>query len=322
MKEVFVTVFIMALLFTSASASAKTPLTFSSGAGAMSITVDIAIAKEFIKGTNAKMFVHKNGRSAMKAFLNGTVAIGTTGVNNVILYDNFDPEKHAIVGTISYTDNQLKLLTRNASEITKKADIKGKRIAVNGPFAHFSLYKQLNFYGISENEVTIVTLTKKQMPQAISSGQVDAIFQHGKPIENAKKALRAEGWKIFQSKNMARKFVVLVMNRKMIKQNPDVVDNVLKGILKAQKYLKTNPEECIEIVAKSKSYPLPKAKEAIEEITYDLTLRQSLPLAMETMEKWAIDNDFVKRENPQSYFTYIEPKPLMEIAPDAVTFIH
>ncbi|NDV19340.1 transporter substrate-binding domain-containing protein [Pseudodesulfovibrio sp. JC047] len=288
----------------------------------MSITVDIAIAKGFIQDTDTQMVVYKNGIDALNAFLDGTVDIGTTSPNTIIFSDQFDPKKHAIVGTISYTDNQLKLLTRNASGITQFSDIKGKKVAVIGAFDHFALYKQLSFNGIPQDAVTVVTMSKKQMPIAIAAGQVDAVFQHGKPIESSKKALGKGKWKVFQSQNMARKLLVLMMNRKMIKQHPNMVNKVFKGILKAQEFLKTHPEECIEIVSKSKNYPLPKAQEAIEEITYDLKLRQSLLLAMETMETWAIDKHFVERETSRNYFDYVDPKPLKKAAPDAVTFIH
>ncbi|WP_319543737.1 ABC transporter substrate-binding protein [uncultured Pseudodesulfovibrio sp.] len=320
----FCTLALIIAVFTlvTSPALAEKPLTFSSGAGAMSIVVDVAIDKGFIDGRKAQMLVFKNGAETLDAFLKGQVDIGTASPNNVILSNEFDPQKHAIVGMLSYTDSQLKLLTRNASDITRISDLRGKKIATTGSFGHFSLCKLLAHNGISPAEVTILMMKKKQMPAAIATGKIDAIFQHGAPIEASKKLLGDNAWLIFQNANIARKLLILIMNRDMINNNPKLTDNVLKAIFKAQDYLKANHTECVAIGAKSKKYTLANMEEAMSEITFDLMLRQSLLLSMETMETWAIDNGFVKRSQPRNYLDYIDPPPLERVAPNTVTIIH
>lgn len=322
MKHLCVSILTLCILILPSYALAKKPLLFSSGAGAMSGMVDIAIAKGFIEDENAKMCVFKNGKASLNAFLNGKVDIGTTALNNIVISHDFDPKKHVIIATLSYTDSQLKLLTRNASGIKQIADLRGKKIATPGLFNDFALNKLLNKHNIALTEVTITKLPKAQMPEAIASGKVDAIFQHGKPIEESKKLLRNSGWKQFQDPNIDRKWVVLVMNRDMIANNPKLTENVLRGIHRAQTFFPKNPSEGIAITAKSKKYSIPKMKEAMGEITYDLQLRQSLLLTMEALKTWAIENSIVPPQKPCNYFEYIDPIPLKKINPNAVTLIH
>jgi ABC-type nitrate/sulfonate/bicarbonate transport system substrate-binding protein len=323
MKTFFVLSMVLGLFILNATpALAQKTLLFSSGAGAMSGMLDIAIAKSFIEGQKAEMKVFKNGREALNAFLEGQVDIGTTSANSIVASNGFDPKKHAIVAILSYTDSQLKLLTRNASGIRKISDLKGKTIATPGFSNQYILSKLLNYNGISTSEVTFVKLKKAQLPPAIASGQVDAIFQHGKPIKDAKKLLGDGGWMLFQNPNIERKKVVLLMNRNMIKSSPELVEKVLRAVLKAQDFYQKNQAECITIVGKSKKYTFQQMESAMNEIDYRLSLRQSLLLTMETIDKWGVDNNFFSRSEQINYYEYIDPKPLSKVDSDLVTIIH
>jgi len=322
MKRYYSILSIMITLLLVAPVAAEDTLTFSSGAGAMSGAVDIAINKGFIQGETTRMHYFKNGNQSLKAFLDGKVDVGTTAPNNIITAKGFDPRKHVIIGTISYSDSQHRLLVRKDAHIKHLSDLKGKTIATGGTYAYYHLYKYLLHNGIECADVNINQMKKNKAPGAIASGKVQAVFFHGKPIEQSKKALGENNWDIYKPQNLARKMNLLIVNREMVKKEPQRVENMLLGIMQAEDFIKTNRADSIAILAKAKKYKPSKMKEAMSDITYELRLDQSLLLGMETLETWAIDNKIVSRTKPIDYFDYIDPAPLKKVAPTIVTLVH
>lgn len=298
-------------------------LLFASGAGAMDAAVNIAISKGFFQenGINGKMELFKKGKFGFDQYISGHVDISLTGLSGIVLTD-FDLQKHRIIGTLSYTNNRTKLLVRKSSGLIKPADLRGKKIAtVKATTAHFYIEKVLALNSISKNEVEIVFMTKKQLPKAIADGEVDAICQHGMPIENAKKALRGD-WVIFQNELIHRKPVLMVAPVAWLENNPEMVKNVFRSILKGEEFVQANMDESIRIMAEIKSYSLEAMKETMrEEINYNLNLEQYLYMLLESMEQWAIDNNLVKRKIPRNYLELIDYRPLEAVAPERVSII-
>lgn len=316
--------FIVAEIFWGAFVFAEEKtLLFASGAGAMDAAVNIAISKGFFQenGINGKMELFKKGKLGFDKYLSGQTDISLTGLSGIVLTD-FDLQRHRIIGALSYTNNRTKLLARRSSGIIKPADLRGKKIAtVKATTAHFYIEKILALNNISKNEVEIVFMTKKQLPKAIADGEVDAICQHGMPIENAKKALR-DDWVIFQNELIHRKPVLMIAPVEWLENNPEMVKNVFRSILKGEKFIQTNTDESIGIMAEIKSYSIEAMNQTIrEEINYNLSLKQYLYMLLENMEQWAIDNKLVKRKSPRNYLKFIDYRPLEAVVPERVSII-
>ncbi|MEH0021539.1 MAG: ABC transporter substrate-binding protein [Desulfobacter sp.] len=290
----------------------------------MSGAVNVAEAKGFFleKGIDGKVKRFRKGQIAFDNYLSGQVDLATTGVINVVLTD-FDLSKHKLIGTLAYTDNQTKVLARKSSGITKPSDLQGKKIAtVRATTAHFYIDKFLVLNNIPRDAIDIVFMTKKQLPRAIANGEVHAICQHGMPIENAKKALK-DDWVMFHEGSIHRKPVFIIAPKLWLDKKPEQVNNILKAILKADRFIQTDTDESIRIIAKAKGYPFEAMSEAVrDEINYDLSLKQYLYMLLENVEQWAIENNLVKRKTPRNYLDFIDYAPLKTVAPDKVTIIH
>lgn len=312
----------LVLTFSVAMAQQK-PLNFSAGAGALPGALNVAADKGYFaeEGVNAKVNTYKKGKIAFDSYLKGKDDIATTNIISIVLTD-FDITKHRIIGSVSYTDNQTKILVRKSSGITRAADLAGRKIAtVRATSGHFYLSKFLEINGLSADDVEVVLLTNKELPQALAKGEVDAICQHGMPVEKAKKALKGD-WIMFQDNSIHRISVQLIASVKRLQGQPDQVRGVLKAVLKADEFIKAHPEESVRIIAKGKGYPIDVMREAVvDETDYNLSLKQSLFLALETIENWAIKNRLVKRTIPRDYMDFIDFHPLEDVAPDKVTVI-
>lgn len=323
MKRFFACFIVVVLFHGTVVMAEEKEMWFSTGAGAMAGAINVAEAKGFFleQNINGKAKRFNKGKIAFDNYLSSQVDFAAINIISVVL-TNFDLSEHRLIGTLAYTDNQTKVLVRKSAGIATPTDLRGKKIAT--PVAttgHFYLYKFLTLNGIPASDVEIVFMNSKQMGRAIVKGEVDAICQHGMPIENAKKALK-DDWLIFQEESIHRTPVSLIAPKKWLLEQPEQAKGILKGILKANKFIQTNTDESIRILAKAKGYPFQVMSEAVRnEINFDLSLKQYLYMLFENMEQWAIDNNLVNRKKPRNYLEFIDYRPLEAVQPDKVTII-
>lgn len=325
MLRFFMGVLMVAILIVKSTIvpAGESPFLFSCGAGAMSGSVNIAEVKGFFleNGINGKVISFRKGQVGFDTYIAEKADIGLASVMNIVMTD-FDVQKHKIIGTLSYTDNQTKVLARKSAGIYGVKDLKGKRIAtVSSTVSHFYLCKLLVLNGISCSDIDLVFMSKKKLPKAIASGEVDAVCQHGIPIENAKKLLK-DDWTMIRDGLIHRKPVFLIAPVALLNNSSGKVTGVLKSILRAERFIQTDTEECIRILANAKKYSFEAMKETVtKEIEYDLSLRQTIYMALETVEQWAIDSHLVKREQPRNYMDFVDYGPLESVAPEKVSII-
>ena len=323
--KAFISVFLFAVVsFNFQPAMAGSPLlTIATGWGAMAGAVTIAQEKGFFKeqGINTTTLCMTGGQQTFQAYVQGKADVmSNSGLH--IVRSNLDPSDHVIIGTLSYTDNQMKLLARKSAGITKISDLKGKKIAVaQASFAHFYLEKFLLFYGLTLDDVEEVFVGKKEIPGTIERGLADATMWHGVPITESKKIL-GKDYVIFQNPVVHRKTQQLLVPRAWVAQHREQAKGLLLAILKAEEFIKTHTEESIEILAKAKKYDVGEmARTVRDEMNYYLSLKQSIFTELEGMEQWALDNNIVERKTPRNYLEMVDYSLLEEIDPKRMTIL-
>ena len=298
-------------------------LTITTGTGAMDGPVIIAHEKGFFKeqGTKTTIISLRRGKLAFQTYEQGKSDATTTNSMHIVR-SNFDASQHVIIGTLSHTDNQLKLLARKSAGITKVSDLKGKKIAMpRAGLSHFYLDKFLLFNGLTLDDVEEVFVGKKEIASTIGSGLAQATMQHGLPIAETKKIL-GDDYVIFQNPVIHKKALHLLVPRKWVTQHREQAKGLLRAILKAEEFIKTNTDESIEILAKAKKYDVTDmARTVRHEMDYYLSLKQSIFTELEGMEQWALDNNIVERKTPRNYLEMIDYSLLEEIDPNRVTII-
>lgn len=131
-----------------------------------------------------------------------------------------------------------------------------------------------------------------------------------------------EDWVIFQDALIHRKVNFLIAPVAWLEANPEQVTAVLTSILKGEKFIHSNPDDSIRILAKAKNYTLDAMGETVRnEIEYHLSLKQTIYMALENVEKWAIDNNLVNRDQPRNYMDFVDYGPLGAVSPERVSII-
>lgn len=313
----------LCMLLASGAEAGLRKVSVSAGSGGMDGAICVAMAKGYFaeQGIEIDYQIYRNGSIAQKAFVDGKVDFGTSNRVSIVL-GGLDEKTCAVIGVLAYTDSQTKVLCRKDSGIFEPADLKGKRIAtVEATTAHYYLYKYLINSGIAPEDVEIVYVSKKELPGIIASGDVDAICQHGTPIEKAK-SLLGDNAVQFMNPNLDRKAVPLVARRKMIAEEPELIEGMFRALKKAEGWIPSHQEEASRIIAdmKNRSYE-GTLKFVRDEVEFDLSLKQGLLLNLESVDRWAIESGLVDYKKPRNFFELIDYAPLEKVFPGSVTII-
>lgn len=140
------------------------------------------------------------------------------------------------------------MMVHKDSGILKFSDLRGKTIAVPNRYSnqYLIIFKALRDNGMSPKDVNIVEMPPPDMPAALFARSVDAITS-GEPFMGETE-LEGYGRVLYQAKEIWPNFIscVLVVQDKMIRENPDAVQKMVAGIARSGKWLEAGMEHRME----------------------------------------------------------------------------
>lgn len=175
---------------------------------------------------------------------------------------NFSAEAPAIVGRAAGIDIKIRaagvsliqeiLVPQNSTVQTIK-DLRGKKIAVlAGSSSHYGVGKILEKNGLTFNDVQILDMAPPDAKAAFESGQIDAWAVWPPFVEQeevAGKGRVISGGDVFIQS-------IAVVREKFAKENPQLAEDLLGVIKRAQDWIVENEKEAQSIVAKELDLPL------------------------------------------------------------------
>jgi len=137
------------------------------------------------------------------------------------------------------------------SSIKTLTDLKGKKLALPSLFSNqnFVIHKLMEDAGMKANDITLVILPPPDMPTSLASGAIDAYFV-GEPF-CAKAELDGYGRVLYYARDIWPNFVscALVVHEDLIKSNPDVVRDLVRGIAQSGLWAETHRAQAAKLVA-------------------------------------------------------------------------
>ena len=197
--------------------------------------------------------------------------------------------------------NGSSLVLRNESKYESPKDLKGLKIATYPPgtIQDTLLREWLKENGLDpEKDVTIIGMTPGDAMSAIAAKKIDAVFlPHPSPTIVEK---QGNGRTIVQSGQMKPNHAccVLVVSGKLIREHPDIVEQIAKTHIKATEYNKANKDEAAQIFSNKTTVDLETVKASLKEWDGDWITDPAL-----------IENSTVDYSKVQSDLGYIK-KPL------------
>jgi NitT/TauT family transport system substrate-binding protein len=200
--------------------------------------------------TKAEYATFNAGPSEIEALNSGSIDIGWIGPSPSINgYAKSDGKSLRIIG--GSASGGVKLVV-NPEKIKSLKDVKGKKIATPqlGNTQDVAFLNWIADQGwkvdaeSGKGDVSVVRTDNKITPDAYKSGSIDGAWV---PEPTASK-LVAEGGKVLLDEADLwpdKKFVItnIIVSQKFLKEHPKVVEAVLKGSVKTNKWINANPEK-------------------------------------------------------------------------------
>jgi len=198
------------------------------------------LEKELEKDGIKVRWVQSLGSNKALEFLNaGSIDFGSTaGAAALIAKINGNPIKSIYVYS---RPEWTALVTRKDTGITKVEDLKGKRVAVTrGTDPHIFLVRALQEAKLTEKDVKLVLLQHPDGRTALERGDVDA-WAGLDPLMAAAEV--ESGAQLFYRNAGANTWGVLNVSESFAKDNPALVERVLKAYEEARKYALANKDD-------------------------------------------------------------------------------
>lgn len=137
------------------------------------------------------------------------------------------------------------------SSVRSLLDLKGKKVAVPSLYSNqnFVLHKLMSDYGMKPDDITFVILPPPDMPTSLASGAIDGYFV-GEPF-CAKAELDGIGRILYYARDIWPNFIscALVVHEDLIKSNPNVVGDLVRGIAQSGAWAETHRAEAAKLAA-------------------------------------------------------------------------
>lgn len=194
-----------------------------------------------------------------------------------------------VVMPIDYSNGGDAIVATTA--ITKISEFKGKKVGFN-PLSpsDFLLSYAMKINGLTDKDITPVSMTPEAVPAAMASGQMPVGVTYEPSLSQV---ISQGGGKkfhvVFSSKEAPGLIAdVLVFDEKYIKANPKNIEGIMKAYLDGMAYMKSNPDEAAKIIGKFMGVSAKEAKEQMSGV-YNIPLNE-MPKA------------FIKAKETTSYF--------------------
>jgi NitT/TauT family transport system substrate-binding protein len=215
--------------------------------------------------TKINEYVFPTGAPEMQAMLSGDLDVAYVGAAPVItaLSQNLDAK---IVAPVQINGSSLVL--RPEHEYESPEDLKGLRIATfpTGTIQDTLIREWLKENGLDpEKDVTLLGMTPGDAVTAISAKQIDAVFlPHPSPAVIEKEG---NGRIIVQSGEMEANHscCVLVVSGKLIREHPEIVEQIVKTHIKATEYNQEHMDEAAQIYSNKTTENVDTVKTSLEE---------------------------------------------------------
>jgi NitT/TauT family transport system substrate-binding protein len=130
-------------------------------------------------------------------------------------------------------------------------DLKGKKVAIPSLYSNqnFVIHKLMADYGMQQKDITFIVLPPPDMPTSLAAGAIDGYFV-GEPF-CAKAELDGTGRILYYARDIWPNFIscALVVHEDLIKRNPEIVKDLVRGIAESGKWAETHRAEAAKLAS-------------------------------------------------------------------------
>lgn len=152
------------------------------------------------------------------------------------------------------------------ASVKKVSDFKAKKIGYN-PLSpsDFLLSYALKINGMSEKDISPISMTPEAVPAAMASGQLPIGVTYEPSLSQILSQGGGKKFKVVFSSKDAPGLIadVLVFDEKVIKAKPNEIKGIMKAYLDGMAYMKSKPDESAKIIGKFMGVSAAEVKEQL-----------------------------------------------------------
>ncbi|MBC8263472.1 MAG: NrtA/SsuA/CpmA family ABC transporter substrate-binding protein [Anaerolineales bacterium] len=280
------------------------------------------------EGLDVTLKYNPGGWMSLKNLFEGDADIATVA-ELPIVYSSFDKKKYTdfergdfyIIGDIVYSDDFQQVVARKDKGVHSPADVKGKTVGVfRGTTLDFFMDFFFTDNRIEHSDVEIVDMDVFEMTSAIERGDLDVIFTWQPHVLIAQKKLGDNAIVLPSRLRYTTAWLIVVM-KDYAEENPEILEKFLRAIVKAENFIKENPEEAISIHAKMSDVDRETVAALWDVVAFDLSISESLLTQMEEEARWLIRTKRTDQTEVPNLLDYIYFDALEKVKPAGITVI-
>ena len=272
------------------------------------------------EGLEVTARLHPYGKPALEDLFTGKADFATVA-ETPVMFAIMKGEKISVIATIQTSSLSHAILAGRERGILALGDLKGKRIAATlGTTSDFFLDAILSVNGISRKDIEVVDLKAQEIPDALARGDIEAASTFTPYVAFTQKKL-GDRVITFRDKDIYRYHFNVVSTQEFIRKNPDKVRKMLRALVKAEEFVRENPAEAQKIVADFSGIETGIVRDIWADARFNVTLDQSLILALEDESRWAIDRGLTGARTVPNYLDDIYFDGLKAVKPEAVRIL-
>jgi NitT/TauT family transport system substrate-binding protein len=207
-----------------------------------------------------------------------------------------------------------RIVAKRSTGIGTPADLKGKRIVTpRDTSAHYFLVRTLAAAGLSESDVTIVSLPREQMATGLAKGDADAIAMWEPESQKAVELLGRDAI-VFPNGGVYRELFSLYSTAEVLndtRRRQELVEFV-RAMLAAGEELKRTPQPHVPLIAKIIGQPADLVSRAWEHHAWPFALPKDALDVMEQEEIWVAGNQMRAPRTRATLASFIDTSVLAE----------
>jgi len=296
-------------------------ITVASATALLSVPFLIARDKGYFEDEGLTISYHQteSGKEAFELLLNDPHMDISMATQSPVVFNSFTNDGYVILGGIATSYNDVKIIARDDRGIKSLADLKNKRIGVSKiTTSHSFLSLVLTHNIILKSDITLVDIAPPYLLKALAEGRVDAVATWEPNVINARELLKDSAI-IMQTPEIYREDFYIVARKEFVQNNPDAVMKFLKAIIRAESYIEKHREDAIATAARIMGLEEGTVSAVWDDFKYHVYFDQVILINLEDEARWMIDEGISKTLKMPNYLKFIDPAPLNELRPEAVT---
>lgn len=229
-------------------------------------------------------------------------------------------DKIAVIATIAEVQQATVIVAKKDSGIAGPGDLKGKVIGVTrGTGAEYFLHFYLVANNVDPSEVQTVYIKPERIVTALLEGEVEAVsaWSPHKLILLEKLGPDAN---ILTDQALHLQTFNLATTWDFTINKPETIRKFLRGVLRANSFIKMNPDESQMILSKYIGADIAFYQKEWSDYSFTAVLDQSLILNLENQARWMLNQTGDPGETP-NFMEYIDVHPLENVQPQAVRIL-